>query len=37
VTVNESDGSVLIQLRRVGPVFDSVSIDVVTVDGTATG
>ena len=37
MTVNESDGTVLIQLRRVGPILDSVSINVVTVDGTATG
>jgi len=37
VTVNESDGTVLIQLKRVGPILDSVSIDVETVDGTASG
>jgi len=37
VTVSESDGTAEVQLVRVGPILDSVSIDVLTVDGTATG
>ena len=37
VTVSESVGTAVVQLVRRGPIVDSVSVNVTTVDGSATG
>jgi len=37
VTVSEGVGTAAVELVRSGPIIDSVSVNVTTVDGTATG
>jgi len=37
VTVREGDVTAMVQLARSGPSIDSVSVDITTVNGTATG
>ena len=37
MTVSEDVGNAVVQLVRIGPIVDSVSVNVTTVEGTATG